>query len=152
MSTWSMKGRIFESFSGTTGVKSLMSTASKARLLFQGRAVRAGQGNLFSHWARFSIPHLCFSGATSSDLGLLGLPQGRLWCAVPSCSVVSHSVRPRGLQPARLLCPWDSPGKSTGVGCHALLQGLFPTQGWNPRLLSLEWQAGSLPPQKLPHP
>ena len=33
------------------------------------------------------------------------------------------------------LCPWDSPGKNTGVGCHFLLQGLFLTQGWNPGLL-----------------
>ena len=32
-------------------------------------------------------------------------------------TVVSDSVRPQGLWPARLLCPWDSPGKSTGVGC-----------------------------------
>jgi len=32
------------------------------------------------------------------------------------------------MEPVRLLCPWDSPGKNTGVGCHALLQGLFPTQ------------------------
>ena len=56
------------------------------------------------------------------------------------------SVRPYGLYPARLLCPWDSPGKNTGVGCHALLQGIFPTQGSNPCLLShLQWQAGSLP-------
>ena len=37
--------------------------------------------------------------------------------------------RPHGLEPARLLCPWDSPGKNTGVGCYALLQGIFPTQG-----------------------
>ena len=35
---------------------------------------------------------------------------------------------------ARLLCPWDSPGKNTGVGSHALLQGIFPTQGLNPGL------------------
>ena len=34
-----------------------------------------------------------------------------------------------GLQPSRLLCPWTSPGKNTGVGCHFLLQGIFPTQG-----------------------
>ena len=39
-----------------------------------------------------------------------------------------------GLQPARLLCPWDSPDRNTGVGCHFLLQGIFPTQGCNPRL------------------
>ena len=37
----------------------------------------------------------------------------------------------------RLLCPWDSPGKNAGVGCHALLQGIFPTQGSNPHLLYL---------------
>ena len=37
-------------------------------------------------------------------------------------SVVSNSVRPHGLQPTRLLCPWDSPGKNPGVGCHFLLQ------------------------------
>ena len=34
-----------------------------------------------------------------------------------------------------LLCSWDSPGKNTGVGCQALLQGIFPTQGSNPRIL-----------------
>ena len=41
---------------------------------------------------------------------------------------------PHGLQPTRLLCPWDSPGQNTGVGCHVLLQGIFPTQGSNPDL------------------
>ena len=40
-----------------------------------------------------------------------------------SCSVVSDSFRPHGLQPTRLLCPWDFPGKSTGVCWHFLLQG-----------------------------
>ena len=50
-------------------------------------------------------------------------------------SVVSNSVQPYGLQPSRLLCPWDSPGKNTGMGFHALLQGIFPTQGLNPGLL-----------------
>ena len=44
------------------------------------------------------------------------------------------------------ICPWDSPGKHTGVGCHILFQ-IFPTQGLNPCLLHLlHWQAGSLPP------
>ena len=37
-------------------------------------------------------------------------------------SVMSDSLQPHGLQPARLLCPWNSPGKKTGVGCHSLLQ------------------------------
>ena len=39
-----------------------------------------------------------------------------------SCSVVSDSSQPHGLQPSRLLRPWDFPGKSTGVRCHRLLQ------------------------------
>ena len=38
---------------------------------------------------------------------------------------------PYGLYPTRLLCPWDFSGKNTGVGCHFLLQGIFPTQGLN---------------------
>ena len=51
------------------------------------------------------------------------------------CSVVSNSLWPYRLQPARLLCAWDSPGKNTGVGCHALLQGIFPDQRLNLSLL-----------------
>ena len=51
-----------------------------------------------------------------------------------SHTVVSASLWPRGLNPARVLRPWDSPGKNTGVGCHSLLQGIFPTQGLNPGL------------------
>ena len=51
-----------------------------------------------------------------------------------------------GLQPSRVLWPWDFPGKSTGVGCHFLLQGIFLTQGLNQCFLCLlHWQAGSLP-------
>ena len=48
--------------------------------------------------------------------------------------------------PTRLLCPWDSPGKNTGVDCHALLLGTFPMQGSNLRLLCLQhWPTHSLP-------
>ena len=49
-----------------------------------------------------------------------------LWQYPANCwvtSVVSDSVWPHGLQPTRLLHPWDFPGKSTGVGCHCLLHG-----------------------------
>ena len=46
-------------------------------------------------------------------------------CAVLSHWVMSDSLGPHRLQPARLLCPWDSPGKNTGVSCHALLWGLL---------------------------
>ena len=52
-----------------------------------------------------------------------------------SCSVMSDSLQLHGLYPITVLCPWDSPGKNTGVGCHSLLQGNFPTQGLNPHLL-----------------
>ena len=63
-----------------------------------------------------------------------------------SCSVESSSLKVKSLSRARLfatpsivactklLCPWDFQGKSTGVGCHFLLQGTFPTQGSNPGL------------------
>ena len=47
------------------------------------------------------------------------------------------TLRPQRLQPASFLCPWDSPGKNTRMGCHALLQGIFQTQGSNPSLLKL---------------
>ena len=47
----------------------------------------------------------------------------------------------------QVLCPWDSLGKNTGVGCHALLQGIFLTQGLNSHLSCLlHWRASSLPP------
>ena len=62
----------------------------------------------------------------------------------PSClhacwviSVLSNSLWPYGLQSTSLLCPWDFPGKNPGVHCHALLQGIFQTQGLNPCLLCL---------------
>ena len=44
-------------------------------------------------------------------------------------------LQPLGLQPTRLLCSWDFPGKNTRVGCHFLLQGIFQTQGLNQCLL-----------------
>ena len=51
---------------------------------------------------------------------------------------MSNSLRPCGLQPSRLLCPWtSSPGTNAGMGNHSLLQGIFLTQGWNPALLHL---------------
>ena len=48
--------------------------------------------------------------------------------------VLSNSLWPSWLQPTRLLHPWDFPGKNAGVGCHFLLQEIFPTQGLNPGL------------------
>ena len=69
---------------------------------------------------------------------------GRTACVLHMCvcalshSVMSDSLWPRGLQPTRLLCPWGfsrqeywsekKKKKNAGVGCHALLQRIFPTQ------------------------
>ena len=55
------------------------------------------------------------------------------------------TLHPHGLWPTRLLCPWGSPGKNTGGGRHAFLQGIFLTQGSNLCLLwLLHWQVISL--------
>ena len=66
---------------------------------------------------------------------------------------MSDSVRPYELQP-RLLRPWDSPGKNTGVDGHALLQGIFPTQAWNLSVLHLthigRWVLPLAPPGGFP--
>ena len=43
------------------------------------------------------------------------------------------------MEPARLLCPWNSPGKNNGVGSSSLLQGIFLTQRWNLGLLHCRW-------------
>ena len=79
-----------------------------------------------------SCPTLC-DPIDSSPPGtpIPGILQARTleWVAISfsnawkwSHSVVSDSSRPHGLQTTRLLCPWDFPGKSTGVGCHCLLR------------------------------
>ena len=58
-----------------------------------------------------------------------------------SCPTLCDS---HGLQPFRPVYPWTSPGKNPRVGCHALLQGIFQTQGSNPYLLCLlHWQVDS---------
>ena len=83
------------------------------------------------HWFLHIVNlHLYFCKNTSGD-------------SVISCSVVSDSLRPHGLEPTRFLCPWGSPGKNTEVGWHFFLQGIFPTQGSNPHLLRR--QEDSLP-------
>ena len=70
------------------------------------------------------------SPALQADSLLLshwGNPDGP--CESESRSAASNSLRPHGLY-----SPWNSPGQNTGVGSRSLLQGIFPTQGWNPGL------------------
>ena len=84
----------------------------------------------FSHARLCATPEMAAHQAPPS----LGFSRQEHWSGLPfpspmpesekwkwSCSVVSDSLRPHGLQPTRLLHPWDFPGKSTGVGCHCLL-------------------------------
>ena len=77
-----------------------------------------------------------FGKKDMSSLVRLKIVRIKLALSKWSCSVVSVSLPPHGLQPPRLLRLrlWDFPGKSTGVGCRFLLQRIFPTQGLNPGL------------------
>ena len=87
---------------------------------------------LLSHFSRVRLcvtpetaahqapPSLGFSRQEHSSGLLLPSPMHESEKWKWSCSVVSDPQRPHGLQPSRLLCPWDFPGKSTGVGCHYL--------------------------------
>ena len=99
--------------------------------------------------SRFSRVRLCATPqmAAYQAPSSLGFSRQEHWSELPfpspvqesekwkwSYSVVFDSLRPHRWQPTRLSCPWDSPGKNTGVGCHLLLQGIFPTQGSNPGL------------------
>ena len=57
------------------------------------------------------------------------------WNCESENSSMSHSLGSHGLYPARILCPWNSPGKNTGGSFHFLFQGIFPSQGSNLSLL-----------------
>ena len=78
-------------------------------------------------WPKYWSFVLHISPSNESS-GLISFRIGRVSV---SHSVVSNSVTPWTVG-HRLLCPWDFPGKNTGVGCHSLLQGIFLTQGLNP--------------------
>ena len=68
-------------------------------------------------------------------------------------SVVTPTLCDLMEEPTKLLCPWDSPGKSTGAGCHALLQGIFLSPALHSHLAGLlRWQVGSLPLVPPVHP
>ena len=98
------------------------------------------RGFLWGHSKAPSYPKQAQLGSASCKCISRSNPQPT---GVLRCSVLSDSLWPSGLQPTRILCPWDFPGKNTGVGCHSLLQEIFLNQGSNPRLL--HWQADSWP-------
>ena len=72
---------------------------------------------------RFWAEVICsFSSFITGRTGLYQIDVFTCCCCCWVASVMSDSVRPPRQQPTRLPCPWDSPGKNTGVGCHFLLQ------------------------------
>ena len=122
------------------------------------------KGMLLLLQSHFSRVRLCATPETAAHQAppSLGFSRQEHWSGLPfpspmhesekwkwSCSVVSDSQRPHGLQPTRLLRPWDFPGKSTGVGCHCLLQqtgiqrGKLPMGVFNE--LGLKWHPSLLP-------
>ena len=89
------------------------------------------KGKVLSLWAKQSVVDIC----------TLSFPPGAGGGGLVTESRLTL-LQPHGLLPTRLLCPWDFPGKTTGVGCHSLLQAIFPTQGSRQsagRLLCCRW-------------
>ena len=93
---------------------------------------------LLSHFSRVRLCATPETAAHQAPLSL-GFSRQEHWSGLPfsspmhesekwkwSRSVVSNPQRPHGLQPSRLLHPWYFPGKSTGMGCHCLLQHICP--------------------------
>ena len=107
--------------------------------------------------SRFSHVRLCMTALTAAHQAppSLGFSRQKHWSGLPfpspmhesekwkwSRSVVSHSQRPHGLQPTRLLHPWDFPGKSTGVGCHCFLRIFTQQQDINFIQVSKDYKPG----------
>ena len=115
-------------FLGGPAVKTLRFLAGKLRShILCGMGAQAEPRSLFCHSSRGQ------KGKVTSHLGH-DTSKGTCYLVTKS-----DSLRPRGLQPSRLLCPWHFPGKNTGVGCHFLLQGIFLTQGSNPVFCIDRW-------------
>ena len=98
------------------------------RVVLKKRVVRMRWLGLVLLLSHFSRVKLCVTPS-------LGFSRQEHWSGLPfpspihksekwkwSRSLMSDSSRPHGLQPTRLLCPWDFPGESTGVGCHSYLE------------------------------
>ena len=119
---------------------SLLYSPIHTHLVYTGVAINSHRNTtlflLLLLLSRFSHVWLCATPQMAAHQAppSLGFSRQEHWSGLPfpspmhesekwkwSCSVVSNSSRPHGLQPTRLFCPWDFPAKSTGVGCHCLL-------------------------------
>ena len=104
-----------------------------------------GKPSVFLPWE----PHEQYEKANTQNREEKVLAQIPFWlyaCCLLRCFNHVQLFATHGLQPTRLLCSGDSLSKNTRVICHALFQGIVPTQRPNPHLLwLLNWHAGSLP-------
>ena len=89
------------------------------------------------NWTEWSFaPHLWTPSFTPSPFGFwrewmeLDLLTCQLLTMCAKCLQSCPTLWPYGLWPTKLLSPWDSPGKNTGVGCYSFLYGIVPTQFW----------------------
>ena len=93
-----------------------------------------------------SIAYLCMALCPACFVLLSLLLLKRCYCCCSVAKSCPTLCSPMDWYLARLLCPWDIPGQNSGVGCHCLLHGIFPSQGSNWHLLCLlHWQVCSLP-------
>ena len=119
----------------------LWTVAGQALLSMEFPRQEYWSGLLFPSPGDLPDPGIKPASLASPALQADSLPRQRLgspwiiYLLLFSGSVMFDCLRPHGLSPTRLLCPWDFPSKNTGVGCHVLLQETFPTQGLNPGLL-----------------
>ena len=124
------------------------------RGLVSGRESQCGQecvwGKEEGKWSAFyECPPVILGSSLPPQLASHSSPSSHscLVCTGSCCCLVTRLcltlLQPHGLEPTRLLCPWDFSDKNTGVGCHFLLQGIFLAQGSN--LCLLHWQVGSFP-------
>ena len=120
----------------------VMGRSKKTSRRWIGREQRSGETGA-------TLPVLVPDSMLSSTFALMSLIPPKICYTV--CLVTKSCSTPCSLmdcRPTRLLCLWNFPGKKfpTRVGCHFLLQGIFPTLRWNPCLLCLlHWQADCLP-------
>ena len=120
-----------------------------------GMGAPGGLPSLGSHRVGHDWSDLAAAAANSilffKAVSCISLFKISMCCELSCFSHVWHFATPWTIAHQALL-PWDSLGKNTGVDCHGLLQGIFPTQGLNPHLFCLlHWQVGSLglaPPGK----
>ena len=82
---------------------------------------------------------MCICSLITLEWKLMNISVQNALCCVLIYSIVSDSLRSHGLQPARLFCPWGFSRQEHWSGCHALLQGIFSTQGSNPGRPHCRW-------------